>query len=302
MNSFPNHNIRKQESGFALVTVLLFMFLVAAFITPLAISTRTRMLTSDNNLQFTVNNIKLSGDITLIASWYKNLNDSIRKQKATDGFLCKGALSDTYYRVLNHAGLVDLNTAGLDLLVIAFKSLNMSSGNPANLAKEITTFRSLKTGTTDQFRNTPEHGYKHAPFEAVSELHDLYKLREIKLDLLGNIFTVQKKSSTITSTFSTQKMRTIFKQHNSKFVNTINSSNIITADVIRIYADGRFSRQKKVLRFLQQTSSAFEILSTSPTNSSLPEWITKATIIEDEICSSLSTRSDTIPLGGVFSA
>ncbi len=200
---------RKDDSGFALLAVLVFIFLLASFLTPLSIASHTRVLTSNNSLKKLQTELIVESAMALAEQ--RLSKDIIEKffEENSDGYFCRNGSSDLSVRFIDHYGPIDLNAANTDLLSLGLQSLGINVSNSDELAQAILDFRSSKSliSTVGPFQ--PENGNKQAQFKRLAELHDFPALRAIGLNEIEEIFTVHKKSATITLARAHPKLRNI---------------------------------------------------------------------------------------------
>lgn len=181
------------DTGFALVAVLGFLLLAAAFTTPFLVEARIQALVTRNTGQFTRDKILLRGLIEVAAARF------FERYQAADAALvsavaCPASGPDrpnVLFRFQDHSGLIDLNAAASEVLAIGFESLKMTRGEALRLAGETVRYRSVDDG-----HNT-HSGYKHALFERSAELLDLLDRAQAAQIDIDRVFSVHSGTGTV---------------------------------------------------------------------------------------------------------
>ena len=190
----------ESETGFALVAVLAFLLLAAAFTTPFLAGAKIQALVTRNTGQFTREKILLRGLIEIAATRFFELYQKRDYDAASAVFCPTGGPSrpDVLFHFQDHSGLIDLNAASAEVLAIGFESLNMNRQEAAMLAGEVIRFRSVNDGQRSSGGPaSPRGGYKHALFERSAELQDLLGQAKIAQVEIDHAFTVHSGTGTI---------------------------------------------------------------------------------------------------------
>ncbi|WP_149910748.1 hypothetical protein [Agrobacterium tumefaciens] len=114
-------------------------------------------------------------------------------------------------RVQGHAGLIDLNAAGIDLLELGFRSLGFPGEVSKTLAFSVTQYRRMDRTIVSrplQAQLAPD-GLKQAAFEDIVELHDFLALRTISIARLADTFTVQTQSGTLAVGLASRELKQV---------------------------------------------------------------------------------------------
>ena len=188
--------------GFALLAVLGFLMVVSSLLIIFTTSSRVKLLTSntrysDARLGYAAEAInaiiarRIAADVAVAhgdGAWVSGL--SVR---------CRFGQTELYTQVQPHSGLIDLNTAGQDLLQVGFAALKFDAAEASSLARAVAEYRSVgsRSDPTDQAAMPTEAGLKHGPYEDVSELNDFAAMRRVSLGDLARVFTVYGKRSTL---------------------------------------------------------------------------------------------------------
>lgn len=247
--------------GFALVAVLAFMLIVSAIIVPFALAARTRLMIANNEIE--------QQRLTLLADGLANVvsaelmagpppsNLPVNAEPAR----CHIGHMAVMLSVQDHAGLIDLNASGADLLSLGLVSLGFSRQPAEDLAKSIIAFRS----TPSAFRTTPEPStssgpsrYKHAPFESISELQEFAALASVPLHDLQSIFTVNLKRGAITPAMAPKVLQSLLRDREDASNDRINGSSVYTVEV-RVGGDnsGIIGQTGFVIEPLPQSAAGF---------------------------------------------
>ncbi|MFN7089154.1 MAG: hypothetical protein ACK4P4_01165 [Allorhizobium sp.] len=201
----------KANGGFALVAVLGFLLVISAVLLPYSISARLRALTTVNAMRSFEDQQLAATLATYVASQLSSPPGQPIPRAVEAGTPCMWGKTALELRAQSHAGLIDLNAAGIDLLEIGFQSLGFSGETSKTLAFGVTQYRRLDrtiVSGLSQPQLTPE-GLKHAAFEDIVELHDFLALRTISTARLANTFTVHTQNGTLAVDFASQELRRV---------------------------------------------------------------------------------------------
>ncbi|OWV82236.1 hypothetical protein ATY77_03090 [Rhizobium sp. R634] len=186
--------------------------LFAALLLPFSSAARLTALTSSHNFERSrlssaaesVNAyaaIKLTSDLL----WA----NSITRGASADGMSCRTKDLTLTLRIVNHAGLIDLNVAGVSTIAAGMTALAMSEQQAAAVAGSIVAFRSPQAGSAGASGPEPDFGFKHAPFEDIVELLDFAEMRRFTPEQLGEVFTVDSHSAFVARSFAPKPLQPI---------------------------------------------------------------------------------------------
>ncbi|MCJ9753650.1 hypothetical protein MOV61_23295 [Neorhizobium sp. BETTINA12A] len=186
------------DGGFALLAVLGFILLFAMVLAPFAASSRLKALTVGHEY----NQARLGNTAQAINDYIAwRIGADPRWRGGVDGarLLESGCVINgisVRIAIVPHARLINLNTAEEPLLAAGFKGVGLAGIEAEDTARRVMRFRS--PGTGDSGEGGIDAGPKHAPFEDISELHDLMALRGFALTDLGRVFSVQEGRAVLT--------------------------------------------------------------------------------------------------------
>ncbi|WP_105435900.1 hypothetical protein [Neorhizobium tomejilense] len=183
---------KNSAEGFALLAVLGFILLFAMVLAPFAASSRLKALTVGHEYG-QVRLVNTAQAINDYIAWRIGADSRWRGEVDSARLLEAGcAIDGTSVRIaiVPHARLINLNTAEEPLLVAGFKGLGLAGIEAQDTARRIIQFRS--PGTADSGDSGIDAGPKRAPFEDLSELHDLKVLRGFSLSDLARVFSVHE--------------------------------------------------------------------------------------------------------------
>ncbi|MFI7996042.1 hypothetical protein ACFMKC_19795, partial [Acinetobacter baumannii] len=122
---------------------------------------------------------------------------------------CRWGENRLEVRIQDHAGLIDLNAAGLDLLNLGFQSLGYSGDEARSLSLGVLRYRTIGDMTTGMKLDIELNpaGLKHAAFEDVAELHDFLALRTVSVMRLAGTFTVHTQTGTLQPDQASDELR-----------------------------------------------------------------------------------------------
>lgn len=189
-----------QDAGFALVVVLLFLTLLTAVTTPFVLAARSHFLSSNNYIDDAFMHQSLSDMLDIGASLHGlAIVNEVHWNSAT--LSCTVELDrdqKLHVEFINHAGLIDLNSANADLLQLGFSALGLGETQSKSVANSVVANRQYQRGDqTIQPEVVPIGGFKHLPFEHVAELYDFEILRSTSTAALFQTFTIHARSGTV---------------------------------------------------------------------------------------------------------
>lgn len=186
-----------KNAGFALAAVLGFLMLVAALLTPFAVSSRVRGLTAANTFETQRLSLAASAINSRLAAHFTETAASSSDYPQPER--CAIGQFDIAISVREQHALVDLNYASPPLLVAGLKALELGDTEATAASDEIRAFRSVASfsGISPSTDTVFADGYKHGPFEDVVELQEIPSLRAYSLATLRGYFTVHSKSGQV---------------------------------------------------------------------------------------------------------
>jgi general secretion pathway protein K len=188
------------EGGFALVVVLAFLLMAAAFTATFLAGARIHALVTRNTGQLTREKILLRGLIEIAGTRFFELYQN-RDNDVASAVRCPAARPDrpdVIFRFQDHSGLIDLNAASAEVLAIGFESLAIKRDEAAALAAKAVRFRSVDDGQLPKVEQAPPRGgHKHALFERSAELMDLTAELDIAQEDFDQVFTVHSGTGTV---------------------------------------------------------------------------------------------------------
>lgn len=285
MTSDPIHQTHPERKrtgntteGFALVGVLLFTLIVAAVLTPFTISSANLLRTSANVMRETKLGFAVEGAAMVASAAYLANTEAELVEEGKSGLRCAVHGGDLSVRVLDHAGMVDLNAAPVSTLSTALEALGLDRQTAIRMAHSIIAFRTggAFIAAADVFE--PQFGFKQAPFEAVVELQEFEVLRSVDLDRLEDIFTVQKKHAGLSGRHAIKPLQTAFQLQSSATRNgapgnrPVTSSGVVTIDAQADLNGGVFLRRKLVIGRDAADGKGLKILHHSPVVFQRQSW------------------------------
>ncbi|MBB4187341.1 general secretion pathway protein K [Sinorhizobium terangae] len=183
-------SLRDRDGGFGLISALLFMLLISAAITPLAIAGRVQVLSTAYTHERREFEILADGLTRTIYALNRHENAPLRWQR------CETERYVFYVDIQDQSGLVDLNSASPQLLQFGFRALGLNETDALTAATLAERYRSPGGGDADDISGSPVD-LKHAPFEDVTELADLIDAEKISMSQPQRIFTVFNKTDTV---------------------------------------------------------------------------------------------------------
>lgn len=198
-NGHPDGTNDRSDSGMALFVVLAFLLLVAAVITPFAVSAHVEAMVTRNTLRETRDRFAIEGVTRLAAAAYLRTAEEIASRPTAQmpaRVQCDDAGGAAVtLNFINHAGLIDLNMAPPDLLEAGFRALGMSMAEAGGYAKAV-----VKARTPPPAKDGEEAA--DATLETVFQLADLTAFGEPigKKTAYGparGVFTVYSQLATV---------------------------------------------------------------------------------------------------------
>ncbi|MEO5326519.1 hypothetical protein PV773_24715 [Mesorhizobium sp. CC13] len=219
----PTDRYRASNAGFALVAVVGFLLVASAIVAPFALAAKTRLMIASNNLERERLSLIATGLVNVVAS--KLGDEKGSAPVAIDNLpkMCRLADLAIELQVQSHDGLIDLNAADVALLDLGLKAIGLPATEASETARSIIAFR---TGSrafseiSDSQAPPLVGGPKHAPFESVSELHDVLPAG-IATSQLYEIFTVYSRSGTISRPSASRPIRDELRSSGNAVANAI---------------------------------------------------------------------------------
>ena len=195
--------VADNQSGFALLTVVLLLMAVTAILAPFVLAARTQVAIASNAARREVLDLAAEGLLVTLARQLaappaekRNSALSVRSHPLR----CVEAGLRIEARIQDQRGLVDLNLAPEPLLELGFAAAGVPAGRAASLARGVLAYRaSPREGELDDpgLEKLFHDGLKDGPFEALEELYDLRDLRNVPLQRLARAFTIHGRRDTI---------------------------------------------------------------------------------------------------------
>jgi general secretion pathway protein K len=191
---------QEQNSGFGLVTALMFVLLVAAVITPLAVVSRSQVLASTYSARRAAFELLAPGLSRVIYAVY------LTAPMITGWQRCEAKDKVFYLHIQDQNGLIDLNSASNSLLTIGFRALGYNEFDATHFADRVLKYREI--GSVGQSAGSdPTFVAKHAPFENIAELNDILAPSGPAIDRFAVVFTIYNKTDSVTVSHSSRILR-----------------------------------------------------------------------------------------------
>lgn len=189
----------KRGEGFALVSVLLFLLVVTAVITPFVLAARTDFVLASGEYRNGKQDHLADGIVRLfarqIASSAIVVNEALQLNSIPMSSICGDQQIEV--RIQDQLSLVNLNVAPADLLMAGFSAIDLPEADPAELAAFVETYRSQQgPGSSDGGEKLLD-GFKFSAFEAVEELYEFPGIAKLPVRRLTEVFTVHGGSATV---------------------------------------------------------------------------------------------------------
>lgn len=186
----------QRTAGFALFAVLSFSLLAAAIAAPFLTGSKTRALVARNVAQEMRGNMSARGLMNIAAARLAE------KRKAPDFVMpravdCRIGNGFVSFAFQGHGGLIDLNRAPRDLLVLGFRAFGYDMFDAGRLAETVIQFRAADGAQQFGDLDIVRGGFKHAEFETISELADFNGTFPSSLPDRQLPFTVHNGTGTI---------------------------------------------------------------------------------------------------------
>ncbi|WP_234836916.1 general secretion pathway protein GspK [Sinorhizobium meliloti] len=210
------------------------MLLISAALTPLAIAGRVQSLSTAYTHERREFEILADGVVRAIYFLSEQDKAPLRWQR------CETARYVFYLDIQDQSGLVDLNSAGPQLLQLGFRGLGLSGPDAAAAAAVVEQYRS-PGGYRGETTGLPAD-LKHAPFEDVTELADITMAATIPMSEISRLFTVFNRTDTVALNHIDDRLRQIIDDgRGSEFlVEGAQSSSMSEVSVMR-FRKGRSS-------------------------------------------------------------
>lgn len=267
------------ESGFGLVSVLLFVLLISAAIAPLAVAGRVQTLATAYTHERREFEILADG----LARTIYTLNEGtepLRWQR------CETARYVFYVDIQDQSGLIDLNSASPQLLQFGFRALGLDEAGAIEVASLTERYRTAGGGEAGE-HGGPVVDLKHAPFEDVTELADFVDAEAISMGNVQRIFTVFNKTDTVALSHVDGSLRHLIELGRASefLVDGVANSAVSEVTILRL----RKGRQGGLMfkAMMQRTSEEGE----------RARMLRRSVSVIEQIDASLSSEST--PCGGV---
>lgn len=219
-----------KTDGFGLITALMFVLLVAAVITPLAVVSHGQVLSSAYSTRRAAFELLAPG---LSAVAYAGHS----KSPMTTGWQqCQGGDKVFYLRVQDQNGLIGLNSASNPLLTMGFRSLGYNETEAARFADRVEIYREIGPVGIGADSDATFIA-KHAPFENIAELYDVLGPPFPEIERIAAVFTIQNKTDSVTVSHSSRSVREqLMREDAQQFV--------VSGDLPSGYAEISFAETK----------------------------------------------------------
>jgi hypothetical protein len=205
-STLDNH----RSAGFALFAVLSFSLLAATVSIPFLTGARTRALVARNIVAELRGDMITRGLVQIAAARLFDL------RHAPDFLMprtvkCRIGETSVSFVFQDQGGLIDLNMAPKELLIIGFGALGFEPAIADRFADTVIEFRGTASKRTSIAPTPVRGGYKRAKFEAVSELVDFDRIEGSVVPLLTSVFTVHNGTGTVFVHLASEKIQEALK-------------------------------------------------------------------------------------------
>ncbi len=181
------------QDGFALVAVIVLLMIVTTVVAGFALAARSGLDLAADRLAADRLGLLADGLVMVVAhDLARAQSEDTRPTLDLDGTpaACAANGLSITVRVQDQRGLVDLNAAEEDLLVLALRSLGVSAPTAAESAKVILAYRTPgRDAAAEALSELTRDGLKGGAFAATEELHDLMALANVPAERLAATFT-----------------------------------------------------------------------------------------------------------------
>ncbi len=197
-------SLRLDDAGFTILLVLGCLAVVAASLTAYAKAVQNQAAYASyayrNARHFML--ASFLGDS--IMATVKSKTD--RTWWAEDRWSCHVADTGLWLSVRNHAGLVDLNTAGSNALAAGLETLGVDSVKAGPVADDLIRFREAKqSGATTSADLDPD--FRSGPFRHPSDAYVVRDLADVSYWDISDVFTVYGRSATTIVPLASDELR-----------------------------------------------------------------------------------------------
>lgn len=193
-----------RDRGFALITVLWFLALLALIILTISNAVRLDLQAKANLRSHSQAELLADGLVLSLASRLIGQSAHVPVPIVTSNGARIACLLDdaaVEFSVINVAGLVDLNTASVELLARLVAGLGEPATSAEAIAAAIADFRDLDDVRLPRGAEAPQYdaarrgyGPKNAPFETIEELDQVLGVRPDLMIRLREVVTVSSRS------------------------------------------------------------------------------------------------------------
>jgi general secretion pathway protein K len=180
-----------RQAGFALVAVLWFLVLVAAFVAPFAVAARTDFLIASNRSKKVRLDTLAEGVSTLLSLRLMEHGDAAAPLadilQDSSPVSCNLGAYTFDIRLQDQSGLIDLNAADRALLATGLRAIGVATADA--VAEAVVNYRHSGAPVPGADVGI-EGGAKGGPFETVVELSDFEALKYVEPTKLHRVFTV----------------------------------------------------------------------------------------------------------------
>ncbi|WP_240545166.1 general secretion pathway protein GspK [Sinorhizobium fredii] len=202
------------------------MLLISAAIAPLAIAGRVQTLSAAYTHERREFEVLAEGLARTIFILNVNEKPLVRWQR------CETERYVFYLDVQDQRGLVDLNSASLQLLQFGFRAVGLNEAGAIAATTVAERYRSPSGGGV---ADGSAVDLKHAPFEDVSELADISGAETISTGRIPRIFTVFNQTDTVASRHVDSQLRQVIEAgRGSEFLAENGDSSVSEVSIARV--------------------------------------------------------------------
>ncbi|MEO1702968.1 MAG: hypothetical protein AAFR71_13050 [Pseudomonadota bacterium] len=242
------HRFQKSsgDAAFALVTVLLFLLIVTAVITPLVLAARTEFTIDSRNHLSVRQEILARGLAQVIAR-----RIALRVSEPLAPLTMDSTVFETQcgpYQIMvvaqDQAGLVDLNVSAEPLVAAGVEAMGLPVTQARNLAEAIVSFRTPSSGPgSAPGEALATFGMKHGPYEGIEEIYELDGISGIAFERLLMTVTIHNGLPIVDPTAYSAPLAAVLPSAPSNRFPYVSDKDLIlqTASILVQVKDGRSS-------------------------------------------------------------
>jgi general secretion pathway protein K len=265
---------KSREDGFVLIAVIWIAGLLAITATAFLSLTTSQIFLARNVAESQVLDGAASGVATLESY---ELAQSNTAQETPQWKSCAwNADISVSFRIQDHGGLVDLNTANPDLMLALLSGLTRNPARARRIYAEIQDFKDPDQLSSSGGQEPSEYagktyGPKDAPFETPFELDQIPSLSDDEFQALLSFVTVQSQQSGVDLSKAPQELKVLLKAGGTAGVdvqqfNIPSPARIYAIDAIAKRKGGGTFARHTLINLLRQPDKPFAILEWRRTN------------------------------------